>query len=49
MQKNFLEIPIKSNICLTPNNCYPVETYLPAWVTIGLILSVGVAVWSLTK
>ena len=34
---NFLEIPIRSQVCLTPSTCYPVQTYLPGWLTIGLI------------
>ena len=33
---NFLEIPIRSQVCLTPNTCYPVQTYLPGWLVIGL-------------
>jgi hypothetical protein len=32
-----LEIPIRSEVCLTPGNCYPVNTYLPSWLMIGLI------------
>ena len=28
------EIIVKSEICLTPEQCYQVDTYLPAWVTI---------------
>lgn len=35
--KNFLEIPINSKVCLTPSQCYPVETTLPSWLVIGLI------------
>ena len=27
------EIIVKSEVCLTPDNCYPVDTYLPVWIT----------------
>lgn len=40
MTLEILEIPIKSEICLTPGNCYPVKTYLPSWITLVLIGSV---------
>lgn len=33
---NFLEIPIRSEVCLNPQTCYPVQTYLPSWLVIGL-------------
>lgn len=28
-----LEIVVKSNVCITPTQCYAVDTYLPAWIT----------------
>lgn len=31
------EIPVRSTICITPENCYPVQTYLPAWMTAAFI------------
>lgn len=37
--ENF-EIIVKSEICLTPNQCYQVNTYLPFWVTAILAGSV---------
>jgi hypothetical protein len=38
------EIIVRSEICLMPGQCYPVETYLPVWVTAifaGMIYLIG--------
>jgi len=35
-----IEIPVKSEICLAPNQCYEVTTYIPGWITLILIGSV---------
>jgi len=32
MNKDF-EIIVKSEICLAPDQCYVVDTYLPVWIT----------------
>lgn len=31
---NKLEVPVKSEFCLTPTQCYEVTTYLPFWFTL---------------
>jgi hypothetical protein len=40
MEFNFLQIPVKSEVCLTPETCYPVKTFIPSWITLILIGSV---------
>ena len=35
LTKNF-ELVIKSEVCVQPGMCYPVDTYLPAWITLLL-------------
>ena len=27
---------LKSQVCLTPSQCYPVDTYIPAWMLLIL-------------
>jgi len=27
-------LKLKSNVCLTPNQCYPIESELPIWLMI---------------
>lgn len=34
-----LEILIRSEVCIDPTHCYPVNTYLPAWITLILATS----------
>jgi hypothetical protein len=32
-----MNLKLKSNICITPENCYPIETEVPTWMLIILI------------
>ncbi len=48
MKFEFLEIPIRSEICLTPNQCYPVNTFIPGYVTLILIGSVFLLIKNFT-
>jgi len=32
-----IRIPVKSQFCLMPGQCYEVTTYLPGWFTLMLI------------
>lgn len=44
-----LEIPIKSEVCITPNACYPVNTTIPGWITLILIGSMFLLVQNFVK
>ncbi len=42
------EIIVKSEICLTPGQCYQVDTYLPVWITAifaGMVFLIVKDVW----
>lgn len=49
MDLNILEIPIKSEICLTPETCYDVRTFIPSWITLILIGSVFLIIKNFTN
>lgn len=49
MKLDILEIPIKSEVCLTPNDCYPVNTTIPSWITLILIGTVFLLVQNLIR
>lgn len=31
-----LDYKLKSQVCLVPGQCYPVDTYIPAWIILIL-------------
>lgn len=44
---NKLEIPVHSEFCLTPEQCYRVKTYLPSWLTLLCIAGAYVIIKNL--
>jgi len=44
-----LEVPVQSEFCLTPTQCYQVTTYLPSWFSLLCIAGGVVIIKNLMK